>query len=297
MRARAASLASGLALARERLAVGENMIEALTSETRLTSLERIEIAYALQSGSYTQARDRPAAAAYRNEIQSRLSTWLTDHGCATVLDLGAGEGTAWHGWSTPLDQLTLLDLSLNRLRWAPDNVADAPVDTLRLVKGDMAAPPVAPAGVDAVVTMHAMEPNGPSAQALVQGASSCAARLLVLFEPDYASAHEAMRTRMDRHNYARDIFAAARALDGFTEVEAGRLDHPVNPDNATSFIALARSGASAASAASGLADPLRRQPLTPVSGGLRDAAGDFIYPVLEGVACLSPDDGVLLGQS
>jgi hypothetical protein len=296
MRAPARALADGLKLARERLEAGENMIEALTAQTDLSPLERIEIAYALQSGSYTEARDLPAAKAYRREIQSRLARWLGEQDCRTVLDLGAGEGTAWHGWTAPLDHLALVDLSLNRLSWAKDNVADAPIKQLSLVKGDMGAPPACVAGFDAVVTMHAMEPNGPSAKALVDGAASCAARLLVLFEPDYESAHAAMRTRMERHNYARDIFAAARALDGFTEAEAGRLDHPVNPDNATSFIVLARTEPPARNAEGLLADPLTRQALTPVRGGHRDGAGDFLYPELEGVACLAPEDAVLLGR-
>lgn len=294
-RAPARALADGLKLARERLAADENMIEALTAQTDLSALERIEIAYALQSGSYTRARDLPAAAAYRREVQTRLSAWLAQHGCRSVLDLGAGEGTAWHGWTTPLDHLALVDLSLNRLSWAAGNVADAPIGRLSRVKGEMSAPPACRHGFDAVVTMHAMEPNGPSAKALVDGAASCAARLLVLFEPDYETAHDAMRTRMERHNYARDIFAAARALEDFTEVEAGRMDHPVNSDNATSYIVLARSNAPASTAPGDLADPLTRQALTPVPGGLRDAAGDFIYPELEGVACLAPDDAVLLG--
>lgn len=290
------ALADGLALARQALSEGRNMIETLTAETELSALERIEIAYALQSGSYTASRDLPAAAAYRAEVQERLAGWLSQHDCRSVLDLGAGEGTAWHGWSTALDHLALVDLSLNRLSWAPANTAAAPVREITRIKGDIGAPPALERGFDAVVTMHAMEPNGPSAQSLVEAAASCAARLLVLFEPDYASAHPAMRARMEKHNYARDIFASARMLEGFSLIEEGALDHPVNPDNATRFIALVRTDAPAQAASGSLADPLSRRPLTPVEGGYRDAAGDFLYPALNGVACLAPGDGVLLGE-
>jgi hypothetical protein len=290
------ALAEGLALAREALSEGRNMIETLTAKSGLGALERIEIAYALQSGSYTASRDLPAAVAYRAEVQQLLSYWLSQHKCRSVLDLGAGEGTAWHGWTSALDHLALVDLSLNRLSWAPANTAAAPIRQITRIKGDMGAPPALERGFDAVVTMHAMEPNGPSARALVEAAASCAARLLVLFEPDYATAHPAMRARMEQHNYARDIFACAREVDGFQVVAEGALDHPVNPDNATRFIALARTGAPAKAAPGSLADPLSRQPLRPVDGGYRDAAGDFLYPRLNGVSCLAPGDGVLLGD-
>jgi len=292
----AKQLADGLALARKALSDGRNLIETLTAETQLSALERIEIAYALQSGSYTASRDRPAASAYRGEVQDRLSGWLTQHECRSVLDLGAGEGTAWHGWSLALDHLALVDLSLNRLSWATANTATTPIRQITCIKGDMGAPPALARGFDAVVTMHALEPNGPSADALVKAAASCAARLLVLFEPDYASAPAAMRARMERHNYAQDIFAAAQALEGFNVLEAGKLDHPVNPDNATSFIALARTDAPSRAAPGSLADPVSRQPLTSVDGGYRDAAGDFLYPRLNGVTCLAPGDGVVLGE-
>ncbi len=292
----ARDLARGLALARQALRENRNMIETLGDETDLGALERIEIAYALQSGGYTAQRDLPAATAYRSEVQTRLSAWLADAGCRSVLDLGAGEGTAWHGWSLALDHLALLDLSLNRLSWAPRNTTAAPIRQITRVKGDIGAPPVLERGFDAVVTMHALEPNGPSAKRLVDTAASCAARLLVFFEPDYAGAHDAMRRRMARHGYAQDIFEAARAAPGFTLIDAGRLDHPVNPDNATSFIALKRTQAPAGPAPGALADPLSRQALRPVEGGYRDASGDFLYPRLDGVACLAPGDGVLLGE-
>ena len=160
----------------------------------------------------------------------------------------------------------------------------------------MGAPPALERSFDAVVTMHALEPNGPSAAHLVHAAASCAARLLVLFEPDYAGASKTMRARMEGHNYAQDIFSAARALEGFKVLEAGVLTHPVNPDNATSYIALLRQDAPDRAQPGHLADPLSRQALTPVQGGFRDAAGDFLFPMLEGVACLTPGDGVLLGE-
>ena len=54
-------MADGLALTRTALSKGRNMIETLTAKTGLGALERIEIAYALQSGRYTADRDLPAA--------------------------------------------------------------------------------------------------------------------------------------------------------------------------------------------------------------------------------------------
>lgn len=292
----ATQIAEALEIARAALSDGANMMDALTTGTGLDRRACIEIAYALQSGGYTAGRDSDAACAYRAEIHRELAPLLERHQCRSVLDLGAGEGTAWRGWTGALDHLCLLDLSLNRLRWASANLAGIPVRETSLVKGDIAHPPAAPLGFDAVTTMHALEPNGPSAHALVDAAASCAARLLVLFEPDHDSAPPQMRARMERHGYARDIFQAAQALDGFEIVARKRLSNPVNPDNATSLIVLARTSPPDRPAPGRLADPLTRRALTAIPGGFEDAAGALIYPVLQGVACLAPGDGVLLGR-
>ncbi len=296
LRPAAQDIAEGVEIARAALRDGANMMHALAEGTGLPRAACIEIAYALQSGAYTAARTTSAAPPYRAEIHAALHALFTTHHCRSVLDLGAGEGTAWYGWTGALDHLCLLDLSLNRLRWAPCNLAGAPVRELSLVKGEIARPPASALDFDAVTTMHALEPNGPSAGALVEAAASCAARLLVLFEPDYSSASSAMRARMERHGYAQDIFVAAEALEGFEIVDRKRLESPVNPDNATSLIALARIHPPGDPAPGRLADPLTRRPLIAVPGGFEAQDGAMAYPSLYGVSCLSPDDGVLLGR-
>ena len=289
-------IAAATEIAREALRAGANMMDALTRRTDLPRAACIEIAYALQSGAYTGARNAPAAAAYRAELQDELAGLLAEHECRSVLDLGAGEGTAWIGWPGALDHLCLLDLSLNRLSWARANLAGAPARDLSLVKGDIAHPPCPPLGFDAVTTMHALEPNGPSAHALVEAAASCAARLLVLLEPDYETASDTMRARMERHGYACDIFKAAQALPDFEIVTRRPLRRPVNPDNATSLIALERKQPPARPAPGRLADPVTRNAMTSTAGGFEDASGTFVYPQINQIACLAPSAGGLLGR-
>lgn len=70
------------------------MIETLGAKTELGVLQRIEIAFALQSAGYAASRNLPAAAASRAEVPDRLSAWLTQHGRRSILDPGAGAGVA-----------------------------------------------------------------------------------------------------------------------------------------------------------------------------------------------------------
>ena len=139
---------------------GQNVVNHLVTVEATDRRTAIEIAYALQSGTYTDYATTDVAAQTRREGHALLGPALRETGCRTLLDCGAGEGTRWLDFDHAIEQLTLLDVSWSRLSYASANLAKVPaIRSVELVKADMLAPPFAPASFDAVFTSHAVEPN------------------------------------------------------------------------------------------------------------------------------------------
>lgn len=285
-------------IARAVLARGGNMIEHLTGKEGVDRRLAIEIAYALQSGSYTRYAATPTAIATRRESHAILEPLLREHDCHTLLDCGAGEGTRWLDFAGELRLLTLLDASWSRLAQAPRHLETLPgVSQYRLIKGDMKALPFAQASFDAVFTSHAVEPNtDEDAAAIVASLFRQAGRLVVMFEPNYRAAHTAMRTRMERHGYARNIWDVAFAQPGWTNVCEGRMEVSPNEDNHTSYMAFRRDDPVT------VPHPRYRDPASGLllhahAGALADEAGCMAYPMVGGIACLGAEDAIFIGDA
>lgn len=284
--------------AREIMARGENVIEGLTQEEDAPRTAAIEIAYALQSGSYTEYSKTEMAALTRREGHAILEPLLKEYGCETLLDCGAGEGTRWLDFGAALNELTLLDASWARLKFAPAILAQVPsVESFDLIKGNMMALPFAPGSFDAVFTSHAVEPNtNENAENIVRNLFNMARKLVVLFEPNYRDAHPEMRKRMDRHGYAQNTWDVAEAQAEFSIVAQGSFEFSPNPDNRTSFIALCRNEP-LPNTGTRMRAPGSEIDLYDTPDGYRCVDGSFAYPRIDGVACLAEEDGIFLGAS
>lgn len=283
-------------LARDLIARGENIIHGLTKNENAPRTTAIEIAYALQSGSYSEYAKTETAALSRREGHAIVEPLLAEHGCRTMLDCGAGEGTRWLDFTAPLDQLTLLEGSWARLTFAPSMLGRVPsVASYQMIKGNMMSIPFAPGSFDAVFTSHALEPNtDANAAHIIQSMFAIARKLVVLFEPNYRNAHPAMRDRMEQHGYARNIWDVAEAQSGFTCIATGDFKVSPNPDNKTSYLVMRRDVPLPDMPAKLIA-PGSGTPLFETPDGYQCIDGSFAYPVLSGIACLSEEDGVFLG--
>lgn len=285
-------------IARETLARGGNIVERLTRGHGADRRVAIEIAYALQSGSYTAYAETDTAVATRREGHAILEPVVAGHGIATMLDCGAGEGTRWFDFAAPLDHLVLLDASWHRLRYARANLAKVrAVAQASCVKADMLNLPFAPLSFDGVFTSHAVEPNtDEDSERIIESLFATARRAVVMFEPNYRDAHPEMRARMDTHGYARNIWDVAHAQRGFDCIAEGTFEVSPNPDNRTSYMVFVRKEPPTAVPIRHVA-PVSGAPLAEFEGHLVDADGCFGYPVIGGIACLAEEDGVFLGYS
>lgn len=282
-------------LAREALSQGKNMIATLDEATDLPHARCIEIAYALQSGTYTATKDTEVAKAYRQAVHNILLPLCQSHHVETLFDCGTGEGNMWCDFTHPLSRFVGLDLSLHRLLWAARNLQGASFEQTTLCKGDMASLPFGKHSFDLVVTMHALEPNA-SAKDLVPALAARTRDLLVLFEPNYREASAAQRQRMETLGYARDIWDCADALNDFECLASAPLDVTVRADNQTYVVILKRKIPLPRSDFT-WQNPLTHSPLLEVDETLVDEEGCFFFPKFKDIFCLAPEDAVFAGLS
>lgn len=278
---------------------GDNVVNTILSRFPDAKQEAIEIAYELQAGSYTANRDTPVSLAYRREQHEILSLQvfprLTQQDGATLLDAGTGEGTGWYGFdfkSSPVASLHAVDISLRRLDYVRQNIGLSG-ERLSVVRADLLDLPYWQKSFDAVVTMHAIEPNGGKEHDAVSRLAGLTSDILCLFEPDYRNASPEGRARMEKLGYGLEIFEAAHALTDFDVLFETRLSSVTNPLNPTSVICLKRKHP-----ARGI---IRRK--SPLSNLDLVERGDHyaesgpgasaIFPVVSGIECLRQSDAVM----
>lgn len=285
---------------------GENIASFLSSSRPdLARQEIIEIAYDIQTGSYTSAAidDPGRLKRYAREIHEISRHHLEDQD--VILDCGAGELTTLSALSEHLPaqcHLIACDISLSRLqvgrRFAERVMRKDLFDGLSLFVADMARLPLHDGSVDVVLTVHALEPNHGRENELLRELLRIARRKLLLFEPSWENANELMRARMMQHGYVRDLPQHIKAAGGrLLSVEP--LPNPVNPLNPTycyvvepldketqrsctdlAFFSCPRSG-----------DLLQKQQSYWWSQG-----GGWAYPEINGIACLREKHGVLMSH-
>ncbi len=285
-------------IAREAMARGENIVEQLTKKDGADRRTAIEIAYSLQSGSYTSYAKTETAIATRQEGHDILERYLAETGAQTVLDCGAGEGTRWFDFSYPLKELTLLDASFHRLLYAKSNLKKVPsVAHATCIKGDMLHLPLADGCFDVVFTSHAVEPNtDEDTRQIIANLFSVARRAVIMFEPNYRDADPEMRARMEKHGYSRIIWDEAHAQPGFQCVSEGKFDVSPNPSNQTSYMVFVREEAIPDLPIS-YVSPVSRSPLTSYDAVHLDEERCFGFPIISGISCLAEEDAVFLDHA
>lgn len=284
--------------AKATLAKGHNIVEHLTKDKGADRATAIEIAYSLQSGTYTSYASTETAKATRLEGHDIVARTVRDMGLKTVLDCGAGEGTRWFDFPQDIEKLVLLDASFHRLLYARQNIAEIPqIKTAEFTKANMLNIPFASGSFDLVFTSHAVEPNNDKdAEQIISSMFSVAQKAVIMLEPNYRDAHPQMRTRMEKHGYAQNIWDVAHAQAGFECIEEGMLTVSPNPDNATSYMVFRRTVPLEAPEATYVSSQDGR-PMSRFSGGFIDDADCMAFPVFCDIACLAPEDGIFLGHN
>ena len=170
---------------------GENITQLLIEQQPgLDRAEIIEIAYDIQSGSYTQsAIDNPDRLRdHAKGIFNMCKEFINKKD--TILDCGAGELTTLSTLSNHLPEdskLLACDISLSRLRvgrrYSYQTMHKDLAKSLNLFVADMATLPLANSSIDVVFTSHALEPNHGREKELLSELIRVARRNLILLSP------------------------------------------------------------------------------------------------------------------
>jgi len=185
--------------------------------------ESIELAYELQAGSYTRdLLQNFETENFRNKkLQEIIIKYSNLKDVNSVCVFGIGEAVNWVGFEGVIDEFYGIELSYSRLHFAKQNLlAINGVKSFNLIKGDAAESLFKDNSFDLCISLHSIEPNGDKQGALmINNIVNSSSKYVLLFEPDYRTAHEEMKTRMKHNSYTCNISDVLEKLDSINIVD------------------------------------------------------------------------------
>lgn len=259
------------------------------------TLESVEAAYDLQTGSYTAALARPEFAELKMRRMAGMAEFLRERGVRSLLDAGTGEATSLQallrqGPDFP-DGVRAFDLSLSRILQARRVLEEAGFGGVGLCTGELQALPFADSSIDAVVTVAAIEPNGGQERECLRELIRVAARYVILLEPSTEFSDEVSLKAIEERGYVRDLRRVAEE-EGVRILRHEAAERPESQVVQYGLLILEKSEV----ASSGEVEwgcPICHGKLRRVNGGWYCDEDCLVYPEIEGVACLRSGQGVL----
>jgi len=263
--------------------------------TDRNSVDAVLVSYDLQSGSYRAALDdadvRARAARYVGDIVRELDAL----DFTSMLDAGTGEATTLMpvlaGLASPPERVAAFDLAWSRVAHARAHARTFPVPAPELFTANLFEIPAADGAFDLVFTSHALEPNHGREREGLAELARVSRKWVALFEPGYELGDDAARRHMETHGYVRCLRDVAEEL-GLTVVRHARLPHSLSPLNPTAVLVL-RTSAPDPAPADWRVCPRCHGPLTTVNGHLFCTGEGLVFPVLDGIPCLSERTAVV----
>lgn len=253
--------------------------------------DEIELLYELQSGSYTDFASRNAS--HIDVISSEIVGFLEKYVSPdlVILDCGIGEATSFNSIYRKLGLTSHcygIDASWSRLSWAQSNLKAAGINDFSLAVADIGAIPLETDSVDAILTVHALEPNGGREFELLQELSRVSAKYIFLVEPDYSLASPQQMARMMRLGYVNNLRGAITDL-GLRLLSTHTIESSYNELNRASLFVLEIPDAPQKEVNPFWVDPTFHNKLEDFRGGLRTIDGLW-FPVLDDIPFLRRSD-------
>jgi SAM-dependent methyltransferase len=279
---------------------GENITRLLKEESGsdVNSIEAIELAYDLQTGSYIAALDNPDFAAYLDAYSDEFARRTADLDVGnSILDVGTGEGTTFSalmtksGWRDKA--LGAFDLSWSRAHFARQYFAREGMG-VRLFVANIAEIPLATDSVDTIVSSHALEPNGGREKELLTELHRICRRYMILLEPSNELGSKATKVRTREHGYIQNLRQHAEDL-GMDVQNHTLMDNVINPANQTGLLIIRKSDGYSedpfAFTAPGSDSPLREAAVE--EGGFYYSPEEgLVFPQVAGIPCLRRDHAI-----
>jgi ubiquinone/menaquinone biosynthesis C-methylase UbiE len=268
---------------------GLNLTELITGWGFPIDFETITLIYDLQAGTYTEhaAQNTKYIDFFTSEIVNILGKYLDKD--MSVLDCGTGEGTTL---IPILKKLGIssgygIDASISRLLWAQKNAVNAKFD-LTLAVSDLGNLPLGDNAVDAIMTVHALEPNGGQENFLINELGRVARKFVFLIEPDFENGSVEQKARMIKLGYITSLDEAIRK-NGFKILEKIPMKSNSNELNAASITVIQITKINPQNSDLVWTDPKYKNKLNPYMNGLRSTFGLW-YPMVNGIPLLRETD-------
>ena len=259
------------------------------------SPDAILMSYDLQSGSYTTLMDDAEHCAMKKRINDCIADVLRPLGTGSLLEVGVGEASTLAGVISALDispaNVAGFDISWSRAAYARQHLENSGHPGVALFTGDIGAIPLADNSYDIVYTAHSMEPNGGRERECLKELYRISKKWVVLFEPAYELGNEETRQRVEVHGYCRGLPQIAREL-GYEVIEHKLFSENVWSYNQSQQIIIRKPQSSSPNDRA-LACPTCKLPLFPHLGHWFCQECYHIYPVINGIPCLLPGNGIL----
>lgn len=281
---------------------GENIMKILRSGELegYNSSQAIELAYDLQAGTYYKEMKCDSSISSRKIHRAKLvaARILELLRPSTILNAGIGEATTLVGMScTDLKDCKFhgFDISLSRVLYARKLLCDFDLGSqTNLCTGDLKHIPYADNSFDVVYTSHAIEPNGGCERKILGELMRVASEYLVLIEPDFIGACKAGQERMKDNGYCIDLHLCINEL-GLDLIEYRPLDDSMNQLNPSALYIIKKHNSSKI-AEPMHACPIFQAPLNMIKGSLYSEQGQCIYPVIDGIPCLRPENAIICSK-
>jgi len=249
--------------------------------------------YDLQAGSYVQgfftSEDNSPGKIYRREVAEILSRYPAE----SVMEAGIGEATTLYHTASKFPSTTKLfgfDISWSRVAVARAFLHHQQIANAEVGTGDLFSIPLPESSIDLVYTSHSIEPNGGREKDALRELHRVTRRWLILFEPSSELGSEETKRRIEAHGYCRDLVRHAEEL-GFVVREHRLVEHPARPDNQTGMIVIEKTAAEGNPSV--WACPCCKQPLAHVKSHLYCQECLSIYPLIDAVPCLLPQNRII----
>lgn len=269
---------------------GNNLTTFLKNQNIEMDSDLIEIVYDLQSGTYTEGLKnfKNFKTNFSDEIAENLKKYMKF--IHSMIDIGTGELTTLIPIISSLNvSLALLatDISWSRLTWAQHNALQNNLN-VELVASDMLNIPLPDNSVDAILTIHAMEPNGGRAEVILNEFMRVTRKYLFLIEPDYEIASQSQRDRMERLGYITDLTSTINYL-GLNLVEKKEIKNNRNLLNCASFIVIEKI-ISSSNETSWVCPRTKQNLVNNSDSSWMEADSGIYYPILKGIPLLRCKD-------
>ncbi|TWT53723.1 Methyltransferase domain protein [Rubripirellula amarantea] len=286
---------------------GQNICEYLRRELNVSTNtpEIIEIAYDLQTGSYTRAMSDPVIIKHKTAYTATIAGQILKH-CPTlssVMEAGVGEATTLSGVISLLRmeagheslQGYGFDLSWSRLSYARRWLTENNIDQVDLCCGDLLNIPFCDNSIDVVYTSHSVEPNGGNEEPILRELYRVARKYVILCEPGYELGDDVAKARMDHHGYCKNLPGISREL-GYDVVDHHLIDCSAIPQNPSAITVIRKPQADSGVSDSVFACPKTRTPLVAGEGVLYSPESLTAYPIVGGIPCLRSENGILASR-